>query len=74
MKPTTVNLFLMQRRKTQKEIAEHLNLDKSTVSLLLSGKLRLDRRLDEIAQYLGITRRRLDQLIASNGGTNGAAA
>ncbi|MBI1997888.1 MAG: helix-turn-helix transcriptional regulator [Deltaproteobacteria bacterium] len=74
MKPTTVNLFLMQRRKTQKEIAEHLNLDKSTVSLLLSGKLRLDRRLDEIAQYLGITRRRLDQLIASNGGTKGAAA
>jgi predicted XRE-type DNA-binding protein len=74
MKPTTVNLFLMQRRRTQKEIAEYLNLDKSTVSLLLSGKLRLDRRLDEIAQYLGITRRRLDQLIASNGGTNGAAA
>ena len=74
MKPTTVNLFLMQRRRTQKEIAEYLNLDKSTVSLLLSGKLRLDRRLDEIAQYLGITRRRLDQLIASNGGTKGAAA
>ena len=74
MKPTTVNLFLMQRRRTQKEIAEYLNLDKSTVSLLLSGKLRLDRRLDQIAQYLGITRRRLDQLIASNGGTNGAAA
>lgn len=67
MKPTTVNIFLMQRRVTQKEIAEHLGLDKSTVSLMLSGKLRLERRLDQVAQYLKISRRKLDRLIEANG-------
>jgi len=74
MKPTSVNIYLLQQRVTQKQLAETLGLDKSTISLLLAGKLRLEARLDQIAKHLGITRRRLDSLIAANGGKKARAA
>jgi len=74
MKPTAVNIYLMKAKKSQKEMAETLGLHKSTVSLLLAGKIRLEARLDQIAAYLGISRKRLDRLIASNGATTRRAA
>lgn len=62
-----IKIFLLRSGKKQKEIAQALGLDKSTVSLMLSGKLRLEKRLDEIAGYLGINRKKLDRLILANG-------
>lgn len=67
MRPTEINVFLMRRRISQKEICEALNLHKSTVSLLLAGKIRLDARLDQVADFLKISRKKLDSLIRANG-------
>lgn len=67
MKPTAVNIYLMQRKISQKEIAERIGIHTSTVSLLLSGTLILHKRLDQIAGLLGISRRKLNALIQENG-------
>ncbi len=68
------NIFLVVRGLTQKAIGEKLGLHKSTVSLLLSGQIVLEHRLDEIASMLKIRRRRLDSFIKGNQEThrNGA--
>lgn len=68
MHPTEINKFLFNRGITQKQICEETGLHKSTVSLLLSGKIKLDHRLDEIAEICGISRKKLDKLIGANGG------
>lgn len=48
---------------TQKQIADALDLDPTTISALLAGRLVIDRQLDAIAQYLGISKRKLDAMI-----------
>jgi len=58
-----MRIFLLRAGKSQKEICELLNLHKSTVSLLLAGKIKIDSRLDQIARYLNISRKKLDSLI-----------
>lgn len=69
-----MKIFLLRANISQKDLAEDLGLHKSTISLLLSGTLRLDTRLDQIAERLQITRRKLDSLIAANGGKKARAA
>ena len=66
-----INIFLSRRGTSQKEISAELDLHKSTVSLLLSGKIVLEKRLDQIAGLLGISRKKLDSLIERSRGNGG---
>lgn len=63
MKITAVNLFLNGKGLGQVDICRKLDLHKSTVSLLLAGKIHLPHRLDQIAEMAGVSRRKLDTLI-----------
>ncbi len=63
MRPTEINIFLLQRKLSQKDIAEALGLYRTTISALLSGRLVIDTQLNAIAKYLGISRRKLDSMI-----------
>jgi transcriptional regulator with XRE-family HTH domain len=56
-------IFLLRKGVTQKQIADALGVHKSTISLLLSGQIKAEARLDQVAAYLGISRRLLNSLI-----------
>lgn len=63
MLSTESKIFLLRQGIAQKQIALALGISETAVSLLLSGDLWIDARLNQIATYLGITRRQLDKLI-----------
>ena len=65
-----INIFISRRGTSQKEISAELDLHKSTVSLLLSGKIVLEKRLNQIAGLLDISRKKLDSLIEISRGNN----
>jgi len=70
MPNTEINIYLGKKGLTQKRICDELGLHKSTVSLLLSGRLVLEHRLDQIAGMLKVSRRRLDSLVRGNQPSN----
>lgn len=55
--------LLIDAKVTQTQIAKDLGLQRSLVSNLLAGRVVVDRHLDRIAAYFGVTRRKLDTMI-----------
>ncbi|MGE0680022.1 MAG: helix-turn-helix domain-containing protein [Candidatus Binatia bacterium] len=60
-------IFLLRKGITQRDLAAALGVHECTISLLLSGEKKIETRLDQIADYLGISREKLDALVASKG-------
>ena len=51
-----IKIFLLRKGIAQKQIAEALGVHKSLITLLLSGQLKTEERLEQIAAYLEIPR------------------
>ena len=58
-----IHIFLMQQKIGQKQIADALNLDPTTISALCAGRLVIDHQLNAIAKYLNISRKKLNGMI-----------
>lgn len=69
MRNPEVKIFLLRQGIKQRDLAAHLDVSEAAVSRLLSGHLSVGKRLDQIADYLGLSPRKLNRLIGQSPST-----
>ena len=69
MRNPEVKIFLLRQNIKQRDLAAHLHVSEAAVSRLLSGHLSVRKRLDKIAEYLGLSPRKLNRLIGQSPST-----
>ena len=64
-----VKIFLLRQNIKQRDLAAHLGVSEAAISRFLSGDLLVAERLDQIANYLGLSPRKLNRLIGQSPST-----